>query len=94
MAVIHMLMCLLNLYEYAKKNLGPLRSTVGTVECALIVIVGPVCQKFKGVPDDFLAFLDTKVNNKSLLKMKRKNTKCLDSEVLEFIRLKLLILLG
>lgn len=72
MAAIHMLMCLLNLYEYAKKNLGPLRSTVGTVERALITVVGPVCQKFKGVPDDFLAFLDTKVNNKSLLKMKEK----------------------
>ncbi|KAM5568217.1 REF/SRPP-like protein [Rosa sericea] len=62
MAVIYMMMFVLNLYEYAKKNLGPLSSTVWTVEVAMITIVGPVYQRFKGVPDDFFALLDTKID--------------------------------
>ncbi|PRQ39900.1 putative rubber elongation factor [Rosa chinensis] len=62
MAVIYMMMFVLNLYEFAKKNLGPLRSTVWTVEVAMITIVGPVYQRFKGVPDDFFALLDTKID--------------------------------
>ena len=60
-AAIQTLVCVSNLYEYAKHNSGPLRSTVGTVEGAVTAVVGPVYQKLKGVPDDVLAFLDTKV---------------------------------
>ncbi|PON50660.1 Rubber elongation factor [Parasponia andersonii] len=61
-AAIHALVCLSNLYEYAKQNSGPLRSTVGTVEGAVTTVVSPVYDKLKGVPDDFLSFLDKKVD--------------------------------
>lgn len=50
-----------NLYEYAKQNSGPLKSTVGTVENAVTTVVKPVCEKFKDVPDDVLGFFDKKV---------------------------------
>ncbi|CAH9077610.1 unnamed protein product [Cuscuta epithymum] len=51
-----------NLYEYAKQNSGPLRSTVGTVENAVTTVVKPVYEKLKDVPDDVLVFLDKKVD--------------------------------
>ncbi|KAL2484431.1 REF/SRPP-like protein [Abeliophyllum distichum] len=51
-----------NLYDYAKQNSGPLKSTVGTVENAVTAVVGPVYQKFKDVPGDVLVFLDKKVD--------------------------------
>lgn len=50
-----------NLYEYAKQNSGPLRSAVGTVENTVTTVLGPVCNKFKGLPDDVLVFVDKKV---------------------------------
>ncbi|XP_004310216.1 PREDICTED: REF/SRPP-like protein At1g67360-like [Fragaria vesca subsp. vesca] len=62
MAVVYMIMCVLNLYECAKKNSGPLRSTVWTMEVAMITIVGPVYRRYKGVPDDFLVLLDNKID--------------------------------
>lgn len=61
MAAIQAVMCMSNLYDYAKRNSGPLRSTVGTVEGAVTTVVGPVFVKFKDVPDDLLVFLDNKV---------------------------------
>ncbi|XP_050372832.1 REF/SRPP-like protein At1g67360 [Argentina anserina] len=61
-AAIQTLVCVSNLYVYAKQNSGPLRSMVGTVEGAVTTVVGPVYHKLKGVPDDVLAFLDTKVD--------------------------------
>ncbi|PON82858.1 Rubber elongation factor [Trema orientale] len=61
-AAIHALVCVSNLYEYAKQNSGPLRSTVGTVEGAVTTVVSPVYDKLKGVPDDLLSFLDKKVD--------------------------------
>ncbi|XVF43712.1 hypothetical protein PTKIN_Ptkin02bG0062800 [Pterospermum kingtungense] len=61
-AAIHALVCLSNLYEYAKQNSGPLRSAVGTVEGAVTTVVGPVYQKYKDVPDRLLGFLDKKVD--------------------------------
>ncbi|KAM0962174.1 hypothetical protein ACFX13_021766 [Malus domestica] len=61
-AAIQTLVCVSSLYGYAKQNSGPLRSTVGTVEGAVTAVVGPVYQKLKGIPDDVLAFLDTKVD--------------------------------
>lgn len=50
-----------NLYDYAKQNSGPLRSTVGTVENAVTTVVKPVYERLKGVPDEVLVFLDKKV---------------------------------
>jgi len=54
--------CVSRLYESAKLNSGPLKSTVGTVESAATSIVGPVYGKFKDLPDNFLVFLDSKVD--------------------------------
>ncbi|KAJ1410649.1 Rubber elongation factor [Sesbania bispinosa] len=51
-----------NLYEYAKKNSGPLRSAVGMVEGTVTTVLGPVYNKLKGVPDDVLVFVDNKVD--------------------------------
>ncbi|OWM76208.1 hypothetical protein CDL15_Pgr009854 [Punica granatum] len=64
-ATIHAVVCISSLYDYAKRNSGPLRSTVGTVEGAVTAVVGPVYEKFKGVPDDLLAFLDEKADEAS-----------------------------
>ena len=58
---IHALVCVSNIYDYAKQNSGPLRSTVSTVESAVTTVVGPVYRKIQGVPDDLLVFLDDKV---------------------------------
>ncbi|XAR48176.1 hypothetical protein NMG60_11030911 [Bertholletia excelsa] len=60
--VINSLVCMSNLYDYAKQNSGPLRSTVGTVERAVTTVIRPVYEKLKGVPDDLLAFVDEKVD--------------------------------
>ncbi|KAG6653922.1 REF/SRPP-like protein At1g67360 isoform X1 [Carya illinoinensis] len=65
MAAIHTLVCASNLYDYAKQNSGPLRSTVSTVEGAVTTVVGPVYEKFKGVPDDLLVFFDKKIDETS-----------------------------
>lgn len=51
-----------NLYDYAKQNSGPIKSTVGKVENAVAAVVGPVYERFKSVPADILVFLDEKVN--------------------------------
>ncbi|KAL6186336.1 hypothetical protein ACLB2K_042456 [Fragaria x ananassa] len=75
MTVIYMIMLVLNLYECAKKNSGPLRSTVWTMEVAVITIVGPVYRRYKGVPHDFLVLLDKKVNHSyPILTSSRGNT--------------------
>lgn len=60
-AAIRALVCVSNLYDYAKQNSGPLRSTVGTVEGTVNNVLGPVYHKLKGVPDDLLVFVDNKV---------------------------------
>ncbi|EOX99856.1 hypothetical protein QUC31_014479 [Theobroma cacao] len=64
-AAFQALVCVSNLYDYAKHNSGPLRSTVGTFEGAVTTVVGPVYQKFKDVPDHLLGFLDKKVDEAS-----------------------------
>ncbi|GLT29158.1 hypothetical protein SLA2020_040420 [Shorea laevis] len=61
MAAIQALVCVLNLYKYVKQNSGPLRSTVGTVDGAIAIVVGPIYEKLKGVLDHLLVFLDDKV---------------------------------
>ena len=65
-AAIQTLVVVSNLYEYAKQNSGPLRSTVGTVEGAVTSVLGPVYSKLKDVPDDVLVFVDNKVYSKFL----------------------------
>ncbi|KAF5726669.1 REF/SRPP-like protein [Tripterygium wilfordii] len=62
-AAIHALAYVFNLYEYAKQNSGPLRSTVGPVEGAVTTVVGPVYAKLKGVPEGLLEFVDGKVDD-------------------------------
>lgn len=62
MAAIQALICVSNLYEYAKQNSGPLKSTIGTVEGAVTTVLSPVYERFKGVPDDLLVFVDNKVD--------------------------------
>ncbi|KAL3511437.1 hypothetical protein ACH5RR_030838 [Cinchona calisaya] len=52
-----------HLYGYAKQNSGPLKSTVESVENAVTTVVGPVYERFKGLPDDLLVFLDNKVDD-------------------------------
>ncbi|RHN69238.1 putative rubber elongation factor [Medicago truncatula] len=61
-AAIHTYVFISYLYESAKKNAGPLRSVVETVEGAVTTVVGPVYNKFKDVPDDVLVFVDNKVD--------------------------------
>lgn len=61
-AAIQTFVIVSNLYEYAKQNSGPLRSAVGTVEGTVTTVLGPVYDKFKGVPDDVLVFVDNKVD--------------------------------
>ncbi|XP_039054889.1 REF/SRPP-like protein At1g67360 isoform X2 [Hibiscus syriacus] len=64
-AAIRTLVYVSYLYEFAKQNSGPLRSTVGTVEGAVTTAVSPVYERFKNVPDLLLVFLDKKVDEAS-----------------------------
>ncbi|KAJ8759044.1 hypothetical protein K2173_003282 [Erythroxylum novogranatense] len=59
---IHSLVFICNFYESAKQNLGPLRSTIGSIENAVSTLVGPFYEKFKDVPGNVLEFLDEKVD--------------------------------
>jgi hypothetical protein len=61
-AAIHTYVFVSYLYESAKKNSGSLRSAVETVEGSVTTVIGPVYNKFKGVPDDVLVFVDNKVD--------------------------------
>ncbi|CAL0329718.1 unnamed protein product [Lupinus luteus] len=63
--VIQTLVCVSYLYQFAKKNSGPLRSAVGTVEDTVINVLGPVYDKIKGVPIHLLVFVDKKVDEAS-----------------------------
>jgi hypothetical protein len=60
-ATIQILVSVSSLYDYAKRNSGPLRSPVGAVEGTVSAVVSPVYDKLKGVPDHLLVFLDHKV---------------------------------
>ncbi|KAI5595688.1 hypothetical protein BDE02_03G157100 [Populus trichocarpa] len=61
-ATIQILVSVSNLYDYAKRNSGPLRSPVGAVEGTVNAVVSPVYDKLKGVPDHLLVFLDHKID--------------------------------
>lgn len=61
MVAINIMMCVLDLYECAKQKSGPLKSTLQTMENAVTAATGPVYEKYKGVPDVAVGFLDKKV---------------------------------
>ncbi|KAL9142745.1 hypothetical protein ABFS82_14G191300 [Erythranthe guttata] len=61
-ATLHALMCAAKLYAYAKENSGPLKPGVHTVEGTVKTVVGPVYDKFHGVPIELLKFVDRKVD--------------------------------
>ncbi|THU57167.1 hypothetical protein C4D60_Mb03t00660 [Musa balbisiana] len=60
-AAIHAVLCAARLYVYAKESAGPLRPGVQTVEGTVKTVVGPVYDKFHGVPFELLKFVDRKV---------------------------------
>ncbi|GLT35167.1 hypothetical protein SLA2020_096420 [Shorea laevis] len=53
-------MCVSNLYKYVKQNSRPLRSTVGTVDYAIAIVISLIYEKLKEVPDHLLISLDDK----------------------------------
>ncbi|KAJ8447827.1 hypothetical protein Cgig2_015190 [Carnegiea gigantea] len=61
-AALHAIVCFSNLYCYAKDKAGPLKPSVETVEGTVKTIVGPVYQRFHGVPFELLKFVDRKLD--------------------------------
>lgn len=61
-AAMKALVCVSNLYGFAKQNSGLLRSAVGTVEDTVTTVLGPVYHQFKAVPNHLLLFADNKVS--------------------------------
>ncbi|XP_059437628.1 REF/SRPP-like protein At3g05500 [Corylus avellana] len=61
-ATIHALICLSNVYGYAKDKSGPLKPGVESVEGTVKSVVGPVYDKFHDVPIEVLKFVDRKVD--------------------------------
>ncbi|KAK3418880.1 hypothetical protein EUGRSUZ_H04640 [Eucalyptus grandis] len=62
LTAVHALVFVSGLYDRAKRNCGPLRPAVATVEGAVTAVVGPVYEKLKDVPEDLLVFADRKVD--------------------------------
>lgn len=62
MAAIYMVVCFSSVYRYAKENSGPLKPGVRTVEDTVRTVIGPVCDKFYGVPFQLLKFVDHKID--------------------------------
>uniref|UniRef100_A0A7N0TX29 REF/SRPP-like protein n=1 Tax=Kalanchoe fedtschenkoi TaxID=63787 RepID=A0A7N0TX29_KALFE len=52
-----------SLYDYVKRNAGPLRSVVGSVEGTAKSVVVPIWDKYKNLPDGLLLFADQKVDD-------------------------------
>ena len=61
-AALHAVVCFSNLYCYAKDKAGPLKPGLETVEGTVKTVVGPVYQRFHGVPFELLKFVDRKVS--------------------------------
>lgn len=59
---INALICVTNLYEYAKQKSELFRSGARAVEGNVTTVVAPVCEKFKDVSYDLLVFFDRKVD--------------------------------
>ncbi|GAV75231.1 REF domain-containing protein, partial [Cephalotus follicularis] len=70
-ATLHAVLCLSKLYAIAKDKSGPLKPGVETVEETVKSVVGPVYDKFHGVPIDVLKFVDRKVDE-SVTELDRK----------------------
>ncbi|KAF8378005.1 hypothetical protein HHK36_029338 [Tetracentron sinense] len=64
-AAINSLEYLTKFYDRAKQNSGSLKSGVESVEGTVTTIIGPVREKYKNVPKNFLAYLDKKVDGAS-----------------------------
>jgi hypothetical protein len=62
-AVLHIVIYVSKIYDYAKDNSGPLKTGVQTVEGTVKTVVGPVYQKYHGVPIELLKFFDRKVDD-------------------------------
>lgn len=69
-ATLHALVCVSNLYVYAKERSGPLKTGVDTMEGTVKSVVGPVYNKFHDVPNEVLKFVDRKVDD-SVTKLDR-----------------------
>ncbi|PIM98204.1 hypothetical protein CDL12_29318 [Handroanthus impetiginosus] len=61
-AALHTLLYAAKLYSYAKEKSGPLKPGVDTVEGTVKTVVGPVYDKYHGVPNEVLKFVDRKVD--------------------------------
>ncbi|WOL11819.1 hypothetical protein Cni_G20583 [Canna indica] len=60
-AALQAVVCLSGLYDFARENSGPLKPGVRSVENAVKSVVGPVYERFRDVPFQFLKFADRKV---------------------------------
>ncbi|KAJ6848536.1 stress-related protein-like isoform X1 [Iris pallida] len=61
LAALQSLICLSRLYALAKQNSGPLKPGVESIEGTVKAVVGPVYDKYRGVPFEVLLFVDRKV---------------------------------
>ncbi|KAK9673129.1 hypothetical protein RND81_12G148300 [Saponaria officinalis] len=61
-AALCAIMCISNLYGYAKEKSGPLKPSVESVEGAVKNVVSPVYDRFHGFPLELLKFIDRKVD--------------------------------
>ncbi|KAJ4847442.1 hypothetical protein Tsubulata_030686 [Turnera subulata] len=60
-AAMYVLESFATVYEYAKKNSGPLKPGVQNIEGAIKTVIGSIYENFHDVPFKILRFLDCKV---------------------------------
>ncbi|WOK94705.1 REF/SRPP-like protein isoform X1 [Canna indica] len=70
-AAIHAVLCVARMYICAKDSAGPLKPGVQSVEDTVKTVVGPVYDKYHGVPFELLKFVDRKVDE-SVQKVERR----------------------
>ncbi|KAI7757128.1 hypothetical protein M8C21_029481 [Ambrosia artemisiifolia] len=61
--VIYFVVCVSTVYGYAKDNAGSFKPGFQKVENTVRTVVGPVYDKYQGVPVEVLKFLDVKVGD-------------------------------
>lgn len=61
-AAFHAVIFAAKVYNYAKDKSGPLKPGIQTVEGTVKTVVGPVYDKYHGVPVELLKFVDRKVD--------------------------------
>ncbi|XP_057966615.1 stress-related protein isoform X3 [Malania oleifera] len=71
LAYVYVVVCFSSLYGFAKKNSGPLKSGVETIEGTVKTVIGPIYEKFRDVPFELLKLADRKVD-RSLTKLDRR----------------------